>query len=102
MSIGAKGLISVISNVYPKEFYEIVELAKNPETSSFAFYLFLFYNNLIRLLFTETSPSPVKTALKIKGVIMNDDVRLPLVSTSIELKNKIQGELIMLNKRNAK
>ena len=94
MSIGAKGLISVISNIYPKEFCEIVELANKPDMLPIAFSLFLQYNKLIQLLFTETSPSPVKSALKMKKNILSDEVRLPLVSTSIELKNKIQGELI--------
>ena len=94
MSIGATGLISVAANVFPIEFSEIIKFCEEKEYDK-AFHFYLRFNKFIELLFQETSPSPVKSALMIKNVFKNDLVRLPLVQTSYELYDKIQ---IYLNK----
>ena len=44
----------------------------------------------IRALFLETNPCPVKTVLKLKGVIKEDRVRLPLVPTSKSLEGQLR------------
>lgn len=44
----------------------------------------------IRSLFMETNPCPVKTVLKLKGIIKEDTVRLPLVATSGALEAQLE------------
>ena len=90
MSIGAYGLISVVANVYPTEFKWIIDMfdddCSNVMVPEDPFSEYIKYNSFIELLFKETSPSPVKSALVMKGVIQSDTVRLPLVRTSDDLK----------------
>jgi 4-hydroxy-tetrahydrodipicolinate synthase len=88
MSIGASGLISVAANVYPVEFNEIIKLCEEKSFDK-AFQAYLPYNKFIELLFQETSPSPVKSALMNQNTFSSDSVRLPLVRTSDELDDKI-------------
>jgi 4-hydroxy-tetrahydrodipicolinate synthase len=98
MSIGAKGLISVAANVFPIEFSEIIKLCEEKNYDK-AFQQYIGFNNFIELLFQETSPSPVKTALAIRYMFNTDIVRLPLVQTSFELRDKI---VVFMNKYNQK
>ncbi len=98
MAIGASGLISVVANVFPIEFSEIIKLCEEKNYDK-AFQQYIGFNNFIELLFQETSPSPVKTALMIRHVFNIDIVRLPLVQTSFELHYKI---IIFMNKYNEK
>jgi 4-hydroxy-tetrahydrodipicolinate synthase len=89
MSIGCFGLISVISNVYPKEFSEIIRLCKE-EKFNIAFEQYIAFNKFIELLFKETSPSPIKSALVLHNYFNTDNVRLPLVKTSQSLLNELK------------
>ena len=78
MSIGAYGLISVISNYCPKMCNLIIEHCNNNNYDG-AFKLYSQIDDMIRLLFSETNPSPIKFLLFNKGLIGTDNVRLPLV-----------------------
>jgi 4-hydroxy-tetrahydrodipicolinate synthase len=89
LSIGAYGLISVVANVYPNEFKRLIDMYN--DRTNMMFLEYLNYNSFIELLFKETSPSPVKSALVIKGIFKSDTVRLPLVSTSDELKSQLES-----------
>jgi 4-hydroxy-tetrahydrodipicolinate synthase len=89
LSIGAYGLISVIANVYPNEFKQIIDMYNRRIHVTFPEYL--KYNSFIELLFKETSPSPVKSALVMKNIFKSDTVRLPLVRTSDELKTQLES-----------
>ncbi len=77
MTLGASGVISVASNLIPRQMYDMVALyAQGNPAASLA--LQLKYMKLISLLFAQVSPIPIKAALARQGVIRNE-VRLPLV-----------------------
>jgi len=78
MSVGAKGVISVISNVIPGKMVEMTRAALSGDSkTACSIHSELF--PLMRLLMkTETNPSPVKTAMNILGMDVGS-VRLPLV-----------------------
>lgn len=80
--VGAKGGISVVSNVFPKEMMEMFNLAfdlKNKSDLKSANDIQYRLLPFISLLFSETNPVPVKYALYKKGIIKDYSVRLPLL-----------------------
>lgn len=82
MSLGADGVVSVLSNLFPRMVCEVVNGSIfNLQSSIFA--------EWCDLLFAEGSPAGVKAALNLKG-ICNDVLRLPLVPVSAELKAKMK------------
>jgi len=87
MSIGVSGVISVVGNVFPKEFSTMVQLALS---NNFAEALENHYKliELIDYLFIEGNPAGVKAALAHMGIIKNN-LRLPLVPVSTETNKKI-------------
>jgi len=86
MSIGAHGLISVLSNAIPDTINQICLDPSNFVSLSIYYKLF----GLIELLFVEPNPTPIKYLCMITGKISNDSVRLPLISIqSQNLKYKI-------------
>ncbi|MGA2297259.1 MAG: 4-hydroxy-tetrahydrodipicolinate synthase [FCB group bacterium] len=92
ISIGGKGIISVIANYAPKDFGECVRLAlrgKYSEAMKIHYQLF----ELMKLNFIESNPAPAKCALSLMGKI-KDSIRLPLLPVSIENKKKIKEALI--------
>ena len=77
MSVGADGVISVASNVIPKEVSQMVRaFAKNDSRKAAA--LHARYYSLFKDLFIETNPTPVKAALAMMKII-EEEYRLPLV-----------------------
>lgn len=85
MSVGARGVISVTSNLYPRQVSEVVADAlagkwAEAERKSSRLY------PLHRALFSEPSPAPIKAALSLKG-LMNASVRLPIVEASEECRS---------------
>jgi 4-hydroxy-tetrahydrodipicolinate synthase len=81
MSCGGSGTISASANVAPKEFVGITGRYLAGDTAGAAQQQ-LELLPLVRALFMETNPIPVKTALALKGVIASAAVRLPLVAAS--------------------
>lgn len=76
MSLGGKGVISVLANVIPKEVHE---LTKNCLNGNFNNALDIQLNrlSLTNTLFIETNPIPVKTAMNLMGLEVGP-LRLPL------------------------
>lgn len=76
LSIGAKGVISVLSNIAPKETHDIVAkyLAGDVQGS---LALQMKYLPLVRALFCEVNPIPVKQALNFMGMEVGP-MRMPL------------------------
>ena len=76
LSLGGKGVISVLSNILPKETHDIVasyldgDAAKSRE-------LQLKYFKLVKALFSEVNPIPVKKAMNLMGMEVGG-LRLPL------------------------
>ncbi len=84
MALGGKGVISVLSNVAPKETVEMCRLMLNGNTAGAA-KLQLQYIELIDALFCEVNPIPVKAACAAMGYCDNY-LRLPL--TPMEPQNE--------------
>ena len=76
MSLGGKGVISVLSNVLPKETHELTELCLKGNYPAAAA-MQLKYLKLINTLFCEVNPVPVKTAMAELGWC-SEEMRLPL------------------------
>jgi len=81
MSVGGKGVISVVSNVAPRDVSEMCRLALEGRWDE-ARVLSYKLLPLCHVLFCETNPAPVKAALAMMGKIPSDEVRLPLAQLS--------------------
>jgi 4-hydroxy-tetrahydrodipicolinate synthase len=77
MSVGANGVISVASNVIPREVSQMVNAFASGNTAA-ALKLHQKFYPLFKDLFVETNPVPVKAALAMLGQI-EEEYRLPLV-----------------------
>lgn len=82
LSLGGKGVISVLSNVAPKETHDICELFFNGETKASA-ELQLKAIPLVEQLFCEVNPIPVKKAMKLMGYDCGP-LRMPLTELTPE------------------
>lgn len=76
MSLGGKGVISVLANIYPKSVHDMAYNYLNGDINK-ALNLQLNSISLIKILFKETNPIPVKTALNLMGKDVGG-FRLPL------------------------
>lgn len=91
MSLGGKGVISVLANVIPNETHKMTKMyleGKCHEASKMQ----LEYLNLANSLFLETNPIPVKTALNLMGLEVGP-LRLPLYEMDDALKNQLEDTL---------
>jgi 4-hydroxy-tetrahydrodipicolinate synthase len=77
MAVGAEGVISVASNLVPKEIVQLTELALADEFAKAAKIHRKLYP-LCKTLFIEPNPVPIKRALLHVGRISSADVRAPL------------------------
>jgi 4-hydroxy-tetrahydrodipicolinate synthase len=76
LSVGGKGVISVVANIMPKETHNLVnEFLKGNLEEAKRIQMYLY--DLIKALFMETNPISVKTALGLMGLI-ESNLRLPL------------------------
>lgn len=88
LSLGGKGVISVLSNIAPKLTCSITNSFFKKAPDEACFYQ-LQALPLVEALFTETNPIPVKSAISMIGFDFGVP-RLPLVECSTNLKNKIR------------
>ncbi|HEV2210767.1 MAG TPA: 4-hydroxy-tetrahydrodipicolinate synthase [Verrucomicrobiae bacterium] len=77
MAVGAQGVISVASNVIPRQVAQMVKLFAAGRFAA-ALKLHQKYYPIFKDLFIETNPVPVKAALAMLGQI-DEEYRLPLV-----------------------
>jgi 4-hydroxy-tetrahydrodipicolinate synthase len=77
MAVGANGVISVASNVIPKEVSQMVKFFTAGKSAA-ALRLHEKFYPLFKDLFIETNPTPVKAALAMMKLI-EEEYRLPLV-----------------------
>ena len=76
MSLGGKGVISVLSNVIPKETHQMAQLCLDNNFAE-AGKLQIKYLELINNLFMDVNPIPVKEAMNIMGMNVGE-CRMPL------------------------
>ncbi len=76
LSLGGKGVISVLSNVMPKETVSICKKFFDGDIAGSA-KLQLDLLDITNALFCEVNPIPVKAAMEVMG-FCNGDIRLPL------------------------
>ena len=82
MSIGAKGVISVLSNIMPYETHEMCRLCLDGNFIE-AGKMQIKFNKIVKALFCEVNPIPVKTALNLMGYNAGL-LRLPLYEMADE------------------
>ncbi len=91
MALGGKGVISVLSNILPKETHDIAarylqgDAAKSCE-------LQLSYIPLIQALFSEVNPIPVKRAMNFMGMEVGS-LRLPLTEMESANAERLREEM---------
>ncbi|MBQ7034446.1 MAG: 4-hydroxy-tetrahydrodipicolinate synthase [Clostridia bacterium] len=95
LSLGGTGVISVLSNIAPSEVQRICYLYQNGEPQK-ALALHQKFLPLIRLLFEEVNPIPIKAAAKELNLPCGSP-RLPLVSCTDALAKRIRKEMEKLN-----
>ena len=91
MSLGGKGVISVLSNVAPKETHDMTRLCLEGDFKSAAT-LQLKYLDLINALFCEVNPIPAKTAMAEMG-FCDVEMRLPLCEMEDATKARLLTSL---------
>ncbi|ADL51725.1 4-hydroxy-tetrahydrodipicolinate synthase [Clostridium cellulovorans] len=83
LSLGGKGVVSVIANILPKEMHDLCTLYTSGNCKE-AVKIQLDMIQLIKALFVEPNPIPIKTAMNLLGYNVGN-LRLPL--TDMEDKN---------------
>ena len=91
MSMGAIGVISVLSNVIPAETAEMARLCLEGKTKEAAD-LQLRYHRLMNAMFTQVNPIPVKTAMSMMGWCRNE-FRMPLCPMEPQENDKLASVL---------
>lgn len=92
MSLGAKGVISVLSHVIPKETHMMAQYCLDNNFAE-ATKLQLKYMDLINNLFIEVNPIPVKEAMNIMGVDVGG-CRMPLCEMTEDHKAALKSSLV--------
>ena len=96
MTLGAKGVISVIGNAFPLEFGKMVRLCLKGDFEG-ALPIHFHFTELFKLLFVDGNPAGVKCSLNALGLIKNE-LRLPLVPTRLSTNEKIHERMRLLRK----
>jgi 4-hydroxy-tetrahydrodipicolinate synthase len=89
LSIGGRGVISVVSNIVPAEMAAMIDAFKAGDIKK-AVKMHHKLVPLVDALFIETNPVPVKAALSMMGKI-SYDVRLPMYKMSDSNYEKLKG-----------
>lgn len=97
MSLGGAGVVSVVANVAPRKTVDMVEAAFKGDLEK-ARKLHYELAPLVRSMFIETNPIPVKTAYKFMGLAAGP-LRLPLASMAPEKENALKDVIDRLGER---
>ena len=91
LSIGGCGVISVVANIIPKDVSDMVKafMDNSMEKARSLHYKML---PLIKAMFFETNPIPVKTAMGMMGMI-EPSLRLPMCEMGMDNKKKLEKAL---------
>jgi len=88
LSIGGSGAVSVVANIMPKETHDLVAAFLDGNLAE-AKRLQLYLYDIIKALFIETNPTPVKTSLGLMKMI-EPNMRLPLCEMSAANLDKLK------------
>ncbi len=91
MAVGAQGVVSVASNVIPRQVVQMVKTFAFGKSAA-ALKLHQRFYPVFKDLFIETNPVPVKAALAMMGV-MEEEYRLPLVPMAAANREKLAKTL---------
>jgi len=91
MAVGAQGVVSVASNVIPREIAQMVRMYQMGKVG-LALKLHDKYYRLIKDLFIESNPGPVKAALAMMGMIQ-EEYRLPLAPMSVKNRDTLRATM---------
>ena len=94
LTLGGHGVISVVSNILPKEMVELYDCYQTDLRR--AQNLFLKIYPLIEALFLESNPIPIKAALAELGWI-RDELRLPLLPLSEKPRKRLKAVMSELS-----
>lgn len=92
MALGARGVISVVSNLVPEQLVKMVGAALAGDFAT-ARSLHIKLYPLFKNAFIETNPVPIKRAMQLAGIIPAAGVRLPLVELAADSDAKWQKVL---------
>lgn len=96
LSVGASGIISVMSNIFPSVTSKICDLYFSGNTKA-AYTLYNKYLNFSRLLFSDVNPIPIKFIMSYAGFCLSE-LRLPLITPSAYIKDMLIKEYNKLEK----
>lgn len=91
---GGRGAIAAATHLYPERFVEMMQLARCGQAQA-ARECFDPLRPLIRLLFSEPNPGPIKRALAIQGLIA-DELRMPMMPASRELGSRLRRAMSLI------
>ena len=91
MAVGAQGVVSVASNLIPRELGNMVRAFAAGRPAA-ALKVHEKYYALFKDLFIETNPVPVKSALAMRGQI-EEEYRLPLVPLNPKNRETLRATL---------
>ncbi len=91
MAVGAQGVVSVASNIIPREVAQIVRLYQMGK-AGLALKLHDKYYRLMKDLFIESNPGPIKAALAMMGMIQ-EEYRLPMAPMSAKNRDTLKATL---------
>ena len=91
MAVGAHGVVSVASNIVPKQVTRMVAAFRTGNQAA-ALKIHEQLYPVFKDLFIETNPTPVKTALAMMGLIQ-EEFRLPLAPMSAKNKGALKATL---------
>ena len=91
MALGGKGVISVVSNIIPKEMRELTQAALKGDCETAAA-MQRNYQRLMNLLFCEVNPIPVKAAAEMMFA-RKLPLRLPLTEITEQNREKLKKEM---------
>ncbi len=94
VSLGAVGAVNVVGNVAPEKIAELVRCSVPGRDSKRAAELVEWLRPLVRDLYIETNPAPVKAALALLLADVRDEVRLPLVQLEPRNREKLKATLL--------
>jgi len=97
ITVGMSGVISVVANVLPQQMSTMVSKTirgEYKEAKKIHYQLLDFIN----MLFAEGNPAGAKASLQIKGIIDEQNLRLPLVPVSDSLYERLKQTLLAFDK----